>query len=177
MVQVEVVKGARKSSFSGMPECGWPGGTPLAIYWDASRNDAVALRRDSARLRCEDNPTFFAEPPPFASIVACTRGLWTPAAERAIRSAEAAPQLALLRPHALLPADPGAVRCRIPAGGPTRRVFSGLCGVSLTGPPSSKLVHFVEAWTQGEHVFRHRWALRGSTLISEHGTVPPQLWR
>src|SRR3954452_17882876 len=40
VVQVDSVDGSRHSSFSGMPWCGWPGGTPLTIYWDASRGDA-----------------------------------------------------------------------------------------------------------------------------------------
>jgi hypothetical protein len=176
VVEVDVVKGADGSSFSGMPNCGWPGGTPLAVYWDASSRDERALQRDSARLRCEDDPAFFAKPTPWASINACTHGLWTSAAERAIRRAETAPELALLRPVTLFPHDPGVVRCRIPAGGPTVRVFYGLCGVSLTGPPSTKLVHFVETWAEGGHIFRHHWTLHGSTLIGQRGAVPPQLW-
>jgi hypothetical protein len=176
VVQVDVVQGAKGSRFGGMVGCGWPGGTPLAIYFDASRNDARVLRLDSARLRCEDDPAFFAKPTPWASINACTHGLWTPAAERDIRRAEAARQLTLLHPRSLFPADPGVVRCRIPAGGPTTRTFYGLCGTDLTGPASRKLVHFVETWAQGKRIFRHHWTLRGTTLISQSGPVPPQLW-
>lgn len=177
VVQVDVANGEKASSFGGMAGCGWPGGTPLSIYLDASGGDGVDLRRDSARLRCEEYPAFFAKPTPWASINACTHGLWTPAAERDIRTAEKAPQLALLRPRSLFPVDPGVVRCRIPAGGLVGRSFYGLCGVSLSGPASSKLVDFVETWAQRKHVFRHRWTLRGATLINQRGSVPPQLWR
>jgi hypothetical protein len=46
----------------------------------------------------------------------------------------------------------------------------------LTGPASRKLVHFVETWAPGKRIFRHHWTLRGSTLISQSGPVPPQLW-
>jgi len=176
-VQVDVVRGASVSSFAGSPNCDWPGGTPLAVYWDASRRDRSSLRRDSARLRCEDDPALFAKPTPWASVVACRHGLWTPAAERAIRRAETAPQLALLRPATLFPHDPGVVRCRVAAGGPVMRTFGGLCGVSLSGPASAKLVHFTETWAQGRHVFRHHWTVRGATLVGQRGSVPPQLWR
>jgi hypothetical protein len=177
IVQVDVVRGANGSSFSGEPGCTWPGGTPLAIYWAASQNDAAALRQASARLRCDDEPMFFKKPFPRMSVVACVRGLWTPAAERTIRVAKTAPRLQLLRAGSLFPAEPGVVSCRIAAGGPSTHAFDGQCGVSLTGPASSKVVHFVETWGQGQHTFRHHWTVRGSTLIAEDGPIVPQLWR
>jgi hypothetical protein len=170
VVQVTVAGGP---TFTGSPNCTWPGGTTIAVYFDASRRDAAALRRDSARLRCEDNTAFFVSPTPYASINACRHGLWTAAAERQIRAAKAAlPQLG-----SIFPADPGVVGCRIPAGGPVRHAFAGRCGVSLTGPPSAKLVHFVEAWSQGSRTWRHTWTVRRSTVIAEGGPIPPQLWR
>jgi hypothetical protein len=141
-VAVAVEHGA---SFTGIPFCGWPGGTPLAIYWAASRSDARTLAVAEQRLRCEDDPALFAKP--WASIAACVHGLWTRAAERAIRVAERARRLALVRAATIFPPDPGVVRCRIP--GPFARAYGGLCGVRLTGPPSRKLVRLVEAWSEG----------------------------
>ena len=164
------------TSISGTPWCGWPGGTPLAIYFAASQQDTVALTRAELLLRCEDDPDLFVKPTPWASVFACTHGLWTPASERDIRKASRATQLALLRPTTIFPRDIGATRCRIPAGGPVARTLDGLCGVRLTGPPSSKLVHFGETWSTGGRVFRHTWTIKGSTLLSQRGPAPPQLW-
>jgi hypothetical protein len=178
-VDVVVVRGA-PGGFSGSPGCGWPGGTPSSIYYAASIRDRHTLNLLERRLRCEDDPAFFVRPSPWASILACTHGLWTPAAERAIGVAETSSALQLLRPEKLFPADPGVVRCRIPAGGPVSRsgprILDGLCGVSLTGPASDKTVHFVETWAQGRHVSRHRWTVHGATLVTQSGPVPPQLW-
>jgi hypothetical protein len=179
-VQIVVVNGASRSSFGGAPGCGWPGGIPVAVYLAAATRDARELRLIEPRLRCEDDPAFFVEPTPWASIDACVHGLWTGSAEHAIRRAELTPQIKGLDPAKLFPADPGAMRCRIAAGGPLfahrPRSFQGLCGVNLTGSASNKLVHFVETWTVGGHVFRHRWTIRGSTLVAQHGPAPPQRW-
>jgi hypothetical protein len=179
-VEVSVLKGSSGSSFGGAPECNWPGGAPLGIYFAAATRDARALRLIEPRLRCEDNPAFFVKPTPWASIVACVHGLWTPAAERSIRAAKRTREIGFLQPQKLFPADPGVVRCAISAGGPPRpsgrRTISGLCGVSLTGPASKKLVHFVETWADGKHVFRHHWTIRGSTLMTQRGPTPPQRW-
>ena len=116
-----------------------------------------------------------AKPTPWASVTACTHGLWTPASERDIRKAEGA--LSSLSPSTLFPRDIGATRCRIPAGGPAPRTLEGVCGVRLTGPPSAKLVHFVETWPPGGAAHRHTWTVSGSKLVSQRGAVPPQLWR
>ena len=176
-LQIDVIRGASGGGFSGSPNCGWPGGTPLAIYYAASTRDTHALSLLEPRLRCEDDPAFFAKPTPWASVAACTRGLWTPSAERAIRVAMTSPQLAMLDPQHLFPADPGVRHCQIHGGGPAPgRVFAGLCGVSLTGPPSAKIVRFVEAWSVGPRTFRHHWSVLGSTLITQSGASPPQLW-
>jgi hypothetical protein len=179
-VEVNVMRGPRGlkfSPFAGNPNCNWPGGTPIAIYYAASIKDTHTLRRVEPLLRCEDDPMLLAKPTPWASVTACTHGLWTPASERVIRTAERAPQLAQLRPAAIFPRDIGVVRCRIAAGGFTSRTLDGLCGVRLTGPPSAKVVHFVETWGNGRHIFRHTWTVSGSRLVSQRGAVPPQFWR
>jgi hypothetical protein len=176
-VDVVVVHGGA-GGFTASPGCGWPGGTPASIYFAAAIRDASSLHLLEPRLRCEDNPSFFATPTPWSSINACVRGLWTKAAEQAIRAAKSAPEITNL-PARLFPADPGVRRCRIPAGGPRRKggnFTAGLCGVSLTGPASSKTVHFTESWNVGARLRRHHWILRGTTLIGQSGATPPQWW-
>jgi hypothetical protein len=64
-------KGAQ-TRFGGSPWCGWPGGTPLAIYFAASQRDTATLARAERLLRCEDDPDLFVKPTPYASVVACT---------------------------------------------------------------------------------------------------------
>jgi hypothetical protein len=169
-VDVEVGRGASGGGFSGSPNCGWPGGTPLAIYYAAAVRDTHALRLLEPRLRCEDDPAFFAMPTPWASVVSCTRGLWTPLAERAIRAAKQTRVLGTVT-HSF-PDDPGVVRCQIRAGG--SRVVGGLCGVTLSGPASKKLVHFTETWNLGGRILRHHWTIAGKTLIGQSGPPPPQ---
>lgn len=173
-VEVDVLRGTRGGGPSGSPGCDWPGGTPLSIYYAASTRDEHLLRLMEPRLRCEDDPALFAKPTPWASVAACTHGLWTPRAERTIRLAKRSAAIAGFA--TLFPRDPGVVRCRIPAGGPQTRILHGLCGVSLTGPASRKTVHVVESWTVAGHAFRHRWVIRGSRLVAQGGAVPPQLW-
>jgi len=175
-VDVSVTRGGG-GGFSGSPGCGWPGGTPIAIYYAASTNDRKTLIREEPLLRCEDDPLLAATPTPWASVVACTRGLWTAAAERDIRRAESVPQLASLDPGTLFPPDPGVRRCLIHAGGPAPgRTLTGLCGVSLTGPPSRKTLHFVESWRVAGHRFRHHWIVRGPRAVTQSGPGIPQLW-
>jgi hypothetical protein len=177
-VDVSVRRGG-SGGFSGSPGCGWPGGTPIAIYYAASTKDRASLAREEPLLRCEDDPTLAVQPTPLASAVACTRGLlWTPAAEREIRRAETVPQLTGFDPSKLFSADPGVRRCLIQAGGPPLgRILLGLCGVSLTGPPSRKTLHFVESWTLAGHLFRHHWIVRGRRVVTQSGPAIPQLWR
>jgi hypothetical protein len=177
VVEVSVEQGARGGGFSGSPGCGWPGGTPLAIYFSASIGDKEQLARAERLLRCDDDPELFAKPTPWASAAACTHGLWTPAAEAAIRRAENAAGIAGLAPRRLFPGDPGARRCAIHAGGPAPgRLLHGLCEVKLTGPASNKTVHFAETWYVAGHRFTHRWVIRGRTVVSQSGAGPPQLW-
>lgn len=174
-VDVSVKRGAAGGGLSGSPYCAWPGGAPLAIYYAASTKDARALRRAEPLVRCDEDRSLAVSPTPWASVAACIHGLWTPAAEWAIRRAETATALANLAPTTLFPGDPGARRCRIPAGGPQMRTFPGLCEVKLTGPPSAKLVHFAETWYLDGRHWTHRWTIRGRTLVSTSGAPPPQL--
>lgn len=177
VVNVDVEHGASGGGFSGSPGCGWPGGTQATIYFEASAHNTRQLARAEPLLRCEDDPVLFAKPTPWASVVACTHGLWTPAAERAIWKAESPPPISSLDPRQLFPRDPGVRRCTIHAGGPAPgRLLHGLCGVSLTGAPSSKTVHFVETWSVARHVFRHHWTVNPAGVVAQTGAPPPQLW-
>jgi hypothetical protein len=177
MLSISVKRGWSGGGISGSPWCGWPGGTPIEIYYAASVRDAKGLRRAEPLLRCEDDPLLFATPTPWASVAACTHGLWTRAAEQAIRVAATAPAIAGLNPGMLFPRDPGAKRCRIPAGGPSPgRTFAGLCEVKLTGAPSAKAVHFAETWSVARRRFTHSWVIRGRTLLTQSGSPPPQMW-
>lgn len=183
VVEVNTAWSGRTSSFDGAPGCGWPGGTALAIYWAAASRDAKALSALEPRLRCDDDPTLLAMPPQWASIAACTHGLWTPQAERLIRLAATVPQLVGLRPRTLFPHDVGARRCAISAGGPIVRTIHGLCGVTVKNVWSAPEVDFTEQWTWiGTHTAkRHHWRVRITDgrprLVSQAGPIPPQLWR
>jgi len=171
---------AKVARFGGAPFCDWPGGTALGIYWEATQRDEKLLDRFAPRLRCDEDPVLLARPTPFASVVACVHGLWTPRSERLILLAERVPKIAALRPRVLFPSDLGARRCAIP--GPFAQKFHGLCGVYLKRVWSKPVVTFVETWPRRDHrTARHRWRVivrngRGS-VVSETGPVPPQLWR
>lgn len=172
----------RKSGFSGSPWCGWPGGTPLAIYFAASQHDTAMLAQAEPLLRCEDDHDLFVKPTPWASVVACTRGLWTPRSERLIRLAEHALAIAVLQPRSLFPNDIGARRCAIPAGGPVRRTLAGLCGVSVKKVWSTPTVTFVESWPRdasanARAVFQITVENGRTRLTAKRGATPPQLWR
>lgn len=184
MPQVAVTTKAsgRYGSFAGLPNCGWPGTTGLAIYFAAAKRDERGLRLTELRLRCDDDPALLARPTPWASVAACTHGLWTPRTERLIRLAEQAPAIAVLQPRSLFPSDIGARRCAIPAGGPVRRTLAGLCGVSVKGVWSTPTVTFVESWPRSGHA--HARAVLQVTvtngrarLNARRGSLPPQLRR
>jgi hypothetical protein len=183
VVDVTTVRSGQAASFGGQPGCGWPGGTALAIYWAAATRDARALSALEPRLRCDDDPTLLAMPPQWASIAACTHGLWTPQAARLIRLAGTVPQLAGLGPRTLFPRDVGTRRCAFTAGGPVSRTIQGLCGVNVKNVWSAPEVAFTEQWTwAGTHTAkRHRWRVRITAgrprLVSEAGLIPPQRWR
>jgi hypothetical protein len=123
-----LVVSSKGSTFSGSPGCGWPGGTPASIYWAAATRDTHLLDLMEPRLRCEDDPMLLAEPTPWASITACVHGLWTPRAERLIRTAKRH-----VPGGSRFPADPGAEPCG-----------TDICGVSLRHVWSRPLVTFVE---------------------------------
>jgi hypothetical protein len=179
VVAVRGTAGGGRLAFDGVPNCYWPGGTPLAIYHAAAFGNAVGLDRAEPRLRCEDDPVLLGHPTPAASAVACVRGLWTPRAARLIRLAKSVPALAAL-PARLFPANVGVLPCRIPVGGPVRRTLAGKCGVSIKNNWSMPTVSFVESWP-GRGKPRHIWrvTIRGAnaTLTEETGPPPPQRWR
>lgn len=118
---------SKGSTFSGSPGCGWPGGTPISIYWAAATRDTHLFDLMEPRLRCEDDPVLLARPAPWASIAACTHGLWTSRAERLIRTAKRH-----VPDAQVFPPDPGAEPCG-----------ASLCGVYLTRVWSRPRVTFV----------------------------------
>jgi hypothetical protein len=178
---VATVSGS-KTSFGGRPFCNWPGGTAVAIYWEATQADSSRLDWIEPRLRCDEDPTLLERPTPWASLVACLRGFWTPRNERLIRLAASVPALAYLQPRRLFPHQIGARRCTIPAGGPRMTTLRGLCGVYLKHPRSNPTVNLVETWPRGHNrTARHVWQLTVANgrarLVGERGPLPPQRWR
>jgi hypothetical protein len=177
--------GGKTTTFAGAPSCGWPGGTPLAIYFAATRRDTHALELMEPRLRCDDDPVLLARPTPNASVAACVHGLWTQRTERLIRLAEHAPSLARLRPDRLFPHDIGARRCTIPAGAPNLAdgpsyvpPVPATCGVSVRNVWSDARVTFVLTWphTTSSAQRRHTWYVvireGRSLLVGERGPLP-----
>jgi hypothetical protein len=180
---VTTTRAGKTASFTGSPGCGWPGGTPLSVYFAATQRDTHLLRVMEPRLRCEDDATLLAEPTPWASVTACVHGLWTPRSERLIRLADRVRKVALIRPAALFPSDMGARRCKIPAGDPNASAFvRGTCGVYVTKVWSTPRVTFVEDWPRstGHGFSRHRWQVvfrnGRPALVAETGPVAPQFW-
>jgi hypothetical protein len=182
--------GGKTATFAGAPGCGWPGGTPLAIYFAAARRNTHGLDLMEPRLRCEDDPVLLARPTPGASVAACVHGLWTPRTERLIRLAERAPKLAQLRLDRLFPQDIGARRCTIPAGAPNLAdgptyvpAVDGTCGVSVRNVWATARVTFVLTWprTTNSAQRRHTWYVlirRAQPVpVGEQGPLPPQLQR
>jgi hypothetical protein len=178
---VTTSRDGEKASFGGSPNCGWPGGTALAVYFLAAQRDAQGLDRSEHLLRCDDDPTLLARPTPWASVVACVRGLWTPRTERLIRLAERVPAIAALG-ASLFPTEIGARRCTIPAGGPyPGKLLHGLCGVTVKHVWSAPTVTFVETWPRTATT--HARAILQVTITNGHarlsarrGVAPPQLW-
>jgi hypothetical protein len=187
---ITTTSGGKTATFAGAPGCGWPGGTPLAIYFAAARRDSHVLDLIEPRLRCEDDPVLLATPTPYASVAACVHGLWTQRTEPLIRLAEQAPKLAQLRLDRLFPHDIGARRCTIPAGAPNLAdgptyvgAVRGTCGVTVRNVWSTAHVAFVLTWprTTNSAQRRHTWHVvirRGRpVLLGERGPLPPQLRR
>lgn len=175
---VSTSSGGQTSTFQGQPYCGWPGGTPLAVYWAASQHNQQALNRAEPMLRCEDDPRLLARPTPWTSVVACTHGFWTARNEHWIRVAETLPDLRPLHPRQLFPHDVGVLPCRIIVGGPTTKIGAGQCGVAVRHVWSTPTVSFVEELPlPGRSPFRHRWVVRISggrphLVWQSHNAVP-----
>ena len=183
VLTISTVDNGKHADFAGSPGCGWPGGTPLSVYFSAVRQDRHGLDLMEPRLRCDSDPTLLARPTPWASVTACVRGLWTPRTARLIRIAERVTPIGALQPLRLFPTQIGARRCAIPAGGPFRRKpLQGLCSVSVKRVWSTPTITFAETWplTTGAHarsVLQVTVVDGHARLTSRRGSVPPQLWR
>jgi hypothetical protein len=182
--------GGKTATFGGSPGCGWPGGTPLAIYFAAAQRNTQGLDLMEPRLRCDDDPVLLKKPTPYSSVAACIHGLWTPRTERLIRLAKHAPKLARLRLDRLFPQDIGARSCTIPAGAPNLAdgptyvpAVQGTCGVTVRRVWSNARVTFVLNWRRSPSSAqrRHTWYVvirRGRPVfLGERGPLPPQLRR
>jgi hypothetical protein len=173
----------KQANFVGSPGCGWPGGTPLSVYFAAVQQDRRGLDVMEPRLRCDSDATLLARPTPWASVTACVRGLWTPRTAALIRLAERVPPIGALQPRRLFPTQIGARRCAIPAGGPFRRKpLQGMCSVSVKRVWSTPTITFAETWPLTTNA--HARSILQVTVIDGHarltrrrGSVPPQLWR
>jgi hypothetical protein len=182
LVSVHTHSDGRTRSFSGSPGCDWPGNQAIAVYFDAANHDVSSLSMSESELRCDEDPTLLAVPTPLESVVACRHGLWTAHAERLIRVAAGAPELAGLGAARLFPRDVGAMPCAIHSGGafPGRRL-AGVCGVRITSPWSTATVTFTEKWTNAPgKSARHIWrvTIRRNHVVgmSQSGAAPPQTW-
>lgn len=168
----------RAFSYADSPGCDWPRGAETGVYYAAATGDLVALGRYERILRCDDDPVLlYAKPTRHASIVACTRGRWTPRTERLIRIASR-----VVRPLGVaFPREIGARPCSIPAGGLTMRRLSGTCGVDVLHTWNHPQVTFVEDFPNGPREQRHRWRVRvdgdRARLVSQSGPEAPQNWR
>jgi len=177
-VAVEATRGSKHARFGDVPNCSWPGGGVLAVYYDAITKNEKLLASDEARLRCEDDPVLLATPKPWVSIEACLHGFWTPRNERLIRAAEQVPQLRALQPQRLFPRDVGVLPCRITVGGPTRRHITGKCGVSITHAWSTPTLVFTESWSGWSGPpYRHHWVVEiahghARLTAQSHGALP-----
>ena len=180
-VKVSATDDGKTASFDGLPDCAWPGGVGLAIYYDAAQRNAHWLALDEHHLGCDDDPTLLVKPTPWPSVFACTHNLWTPRTARLIRVAAHLPQIASID-HGLFPAQIGARACVIPAGGPAPGLrLQGTCEVTVKNVWSTPTVTFVESWPR-TGAKRYRAILRvvfvhGKPGPVEHlGVALPQLW-
>jgi hypothetical protein len=180
VVTVTAKANGRSTTFSGNPDCTWPGGVGLAVYFDAAGHEARYLAPTERRLRCDDDPALLVTPRPEVSVFACTHNLWTPRTAELIRIAKRSPAIRTLGPK-LFPDQIGNPRCTIHGGGPAPGVvFHGVCEVTVKKVWSTPTVTFVESWRDGGK----RWR-SGVRLVISHGqvastqrlgVVPPQLW-
>ena len=60
-----------RTTFGGVPDCDWPGGVGLAVYYAAIKRDARALGLIERRLHCDEDPKLLATPTPWPRVTAC----------------------------------------------------------------------------------------------------------
>jgi len=181
-VSVRATRHGTTRTFSGSPNCDWPGSQALAVYFAAASNDTSSLPMSELELRCDEDPILLAVPTPLASVVACRHGLWTRHAEKLIRIAARAPRLVPFQAATLFPHDVGALPCIIHAGGayPGKRL-RGLCGVTIHNPWADATVSFIEDWSVAAgKESRHIWhvVIKNNHVVAttETGAAPPQTW-
>lgn len=182
LVSVRATRNGVTRVFSGSPGCDWPGNQSLSVYYDAATHATAYLPTSELELRCDEDPVLLAVPTPLASVVACRHGFWTPHAERLIRVAAHAPELAALGAPTLFPHDVGVLPCVIHAGGayPGRRLPSR-CGITVRNPWATATVSFTEAWpTTPGRTARHTWHVsvrrNRAVAVTQDGAAPPQTW-
>jgi hypothetical protein len=182
LVSVRATRGGTTRTFSGSPNCDWPGSQALAVYFEAASNDTSSLPMSELELRCDEDPTLLSVPTPLASVVACRHGLWTAHAENLIRIAASAPKLVAFQAATFFPHDVGALPCTIHAGGayPGKKL-PGLCGVTIHNPWAEATVSFTEDWPiAAGRTARHIWhvLIKRNHVIAttETGAPPPQTW-
>lgn len=165
------------TTFSGNPDCTWPGGVGLAVYFDAAGREVRYLAPTEERLRCDDDPALLVTPTPAVSVFACTHDLWTPRTAQLIRIAKHSPAVQSLGPR-LFPDQIGNPQCTIHGGGPAPGVvFHGVCEVTVEKVWSTPTVTFVESWKIGGRRLKagYRVVIRGRRVLSTAQIgVPPQ---
>jgi hypothetical protein len=180
VVTVSAKASGRATAFSGNPDCTWPGGVGLAVYFDAAGHEARYLAPTEKRLRCDDDPALLVTPRPEVSVFACTHNLWTPRTAELIRIAKRSAAIKSLGSH-LFPNQIGNPQCTIHGGGPAPGVvFHGVCEVTVKKVWSTPTVTFVESWRDGGKRWRSgvRLVIGNGHVTSTQriGVDPPQLW-
>jgi hypothetical protein len=180
VVTVTTRASGHSTTFSGNPDCTWPGGVGLAVYYDAATRRPEWFAPTEKRLRCDDDPALLVTPRPEVSVFACTHNLWTPRTAKLIRIAKRSQVIRSLGPN-LFPNQIGDPQCTIHGGGPAPgTTFRGLCEVTVKKVWSTPTVTFVESWPVGGRMWHSRLVLliRGGHVVSVHlsGSYPPQLW-
>jgi hypothetical protein len=179
-VTVTAKESGHSTTFSGNPDCTWPGGVGLAVYYDAATKQAKWLPPIEERLRCDDDPALLVTPFPEVSVFACTHNLWTPRTARLIRIGERSKTVRSLGGSNLFPTQIGDRQCMIHGGGPAPGMtLHGVCEVTVKRVWSTPTVTFVESWHDGGRTlhagFRLTISGRHVTSIHHFGSDPPQL--
>jgi hypothetical protein len=171
-----------KTSFGGMPGCGWPDGDAIGVYYYATQGDEAGLARFEGGVRCGEDPVWLMRPVYRTIIRLCRYGSGPSRVQRVIRIAKQAAAIAALRPQHLFPTDTGWQSCKITFGGmaPGKRL-AGQCGVWVNHARSAPTVTFAVAWPPGKGTARHTWSVAvdglRAAVVAEDGPVPPQLGR